>query len=97
MQPKLRMPVSILAVQSMPNTIRERRLQKIEIFAHNIHALVGYQTDQPLPYALSHDSRFSKVHSETILQQDRPNMCRESFYTSFEPLITRERDVIRIA
>jgi hypothetical protein len=65
-----RMVFPVLSRGSETDTVGERSLQPIGIRAHDIQALVRYQTGQALADACSHDARLAVMHGESFLRQN---------------------------
>ena len=72
--PKMSMALAILCLGTKANAVVQDRLEAIEVGANDVRVLVRHNPDQMLPNSTSHNPRFTMVHVEAFLQQDRGHM-----------------------
>jgi hypothetical protein len=66
---KTGMAAAILAGWTEPHTIRQRRLQQIEILPSDIHVPIDDQPREVLPDALTHDPGLAVIHRKTLFKK----------------------------
>lgn len=71
---KTRMSFAVLAFGTKANAVIQDCLEAIEVGANDVRVLIRHNPDQMLPNSRSHNPRFTMVHVEAFLQQDRGRM-----------------------
>src|SRR5262249_4510882 len=97
MRPESRMFVAILALRTHANAVGQRRLETIEVGAHDIYALIDTQARQVLPYASAHDAGLAVMYGETLFVQNCGHMCGEPLGAALKFLPSRKRQIVSIA
>src|SRR5215471_12758596 len=93
---KVGVPVAILTFRTKPNAVGENGFQTIEIGSADIQAFVGDQSRQLLSHTSAHDARLPVIHVESFLQQNRGRVQRETPGATFEILVARECQIVRV-
>jgi hypothetical protein len=77
----------VLAFGSVANTIREDRLQTVNLFALHIQMVIDHNSGEALPQTLAHDASLTVIDAESLFQEDSRNAGFEPLDTSHENLI----------
>src|ERR1700761_3648968 len=81
---KMRVSFPVLTVRTMTDTIRQDRLQQIEVCSSYIEPLIGYQPGKMLAYRLAHDSRLAVLNAETFIDKNRSRPGSEALCRTVE-------------
>lgn len=78
------MSIKILCLGAVTNTVRENRLQPIEVRADNVWVLVDNHACKILPHATPHHARLAVIHRKSFFVQNRTDVCCKSIHTFCE-------------
>jgi len=91
------MSLSILASRAEPHAIRQSGLQSFIVGSHDIDTLVDDDARQMLSDTLAHDARLTMIRGETLFEQNRRNIGRETVGATCEIITTREGKIVGVA
>ena len=97
MLPESWTPFPVLALRSLPYTVRQDCLQSIYLCPPHIDLLIHNQSRQSLPHPLSHHACLPKLRHKSSFHRNSRRMGRKTLNTPLKLRIAGKRQIVGVA